>query len=69
MANSYLREQQMVEVLNGGTDFHVELAGKWIKSAKTAQKSLQNTLVDLATLEAKLVNEQTDAPTYIFKYQ
>ena len=59
----------MTEVLNGGTEFHVDLASKWIKSAKTAQKSLQNALVSLATLEASVINDSAQPTPYVFKYQ
>ncbi|KAK3106035.1 hypothetical protein FSP39_011393 [Pinctada imbricata] len=46
-------EKSLTSVLKGPLDDHVELADKAVKASKTAQKSVQNLLRDLAVLEAQ----------------
>ena len=57
----------MTDVLKGGPEEHVELAEKISRNAKTAQKSLQAAMRNLAEMDAKEAVRKGDKYTLCYK--
>ena len=65
LAGCLEREAKMTSVVNGGPDDHADLASKALKTAKTASKSVQSLLKELAAMHAEDIN--TKRPKFVIK--
>lgn len=62
LGRAYEVEKSLTALLKGPLDQHYELAEKSVKGFKNSQKTIQNLLRDLATLEAEKFKSQPNRP-------